>query len=382
MVQSQEAVNATKQVAIHANASNDAQTAYFYHRKSELLKSCLEIGVKEFFIKIHDPEFAMNFFDRIGPPPGYDDDYWTQLANSYKEGDHLQHQLRRQDYESNTMNVDDGFNLVPLDDDASILGDVRELIKRKYHAVPTAESNDLVMALILDEQVTVALKSQMQERRLLVQEFVQTGMPLMLNWILSMPTSSRFAIVEECFSDVILLSPLDGVLSTRQRRHLLPEISDVPVLVGDDLEPLKALFLRVGGGQENSFQWNTASEIQSGCEDFKKRLAASSEADRPAILSEIDRWSRNQAREHWYHIPAILHLEHLVESSLIAYASVEDLPLNLPRQELEFESFIAPFTLYRTRGLQLLTLSLIEKCLKTCLPSNPPAGNKRRKRYM
>lgn len=378
-------MDATKQVAIHANASNDADTAYFFHRKSELLKSCLEIGVKEFFIKLHDPEFALAFFDRVGPPPGYDDDYFMRLADSYKEGDHLQHQVRRQDYEPTAAEVEDGFDLAPLDNDASIVDDVYRLLKMKYHAVPAAESADqLVTALILDEQVTVALKSQMQERTLLVQEFVQTGMPLMMNWMLAMPVAARFAIVEQCFADVVLLSPLDGVLSARQRRHLLPEISDVPMLVGDDLEPLKELFVRIAAGQENSFAWNAgaAGDVETSCVAFKKRLAASPDPGRPQLVSEIDRWARDQARELWFNVPAILRLEHLIESALLSYAPADDLPVNIPRQELDFESFAAPFTLYRTRGLQLLALSLIEKCLKTCLPANPPTHNKKRKRHV
>lgn len=374
-------MNATKQVAIHANASNDVHTAYFYHRKSELLKTCLELGVKEFFIKIHDPNFALEFFDRIGPPPGYDEDYFNQLAESYKEGDHLQHQLRRQDYDAGAMQLEDGFDLVPLDNDASLVDDVRQLLKAKYHAVPAGETNDLVMVLILDEQVTVALRSQMQERTLLVQEFVQTGMPLMLNWLLAMPTAARFSVVEQCFSDVVLLSPLDGILSARQRRHLLPEISDIPMLVGDDLEPLKSLFVRIAGGQENSFAWNVgvAGEIEEASISFKKRLASTPEAHVPALISEIDRWARDQAREHWFNVPAVLRLEHLIESTLVSYGALEDLN---PSHEHDFDSFINPFTLYRTRGLQLLALSLIEKCLKTCLPSNPPAHNKKRKRHM
>lgn len=377
-------MNATRQVAVHANASQDYDAAYFYHRKSELLSSCLDHGVSEFFTKLNDPDFALSFFDRVGPPPGYDDDFWMRLADSYKEGDHLHHHLRRQEYEPHAAHEEDGFRLVPLDNDQSIVDDVRQLLVHKYRPFVSSETNEAHIALTLDEQVALALNSQMQERTLLIQEFVQTGMPLLLNWLLSMPQSARFEAIEQCFADVVLLSPLDSILSARQRRHLLPEISDVPMLVGDGVEPLQALFVRIAGAQENNFAWEsgTPSSLVSTHVSFLDRFKASSVNDHPAILAELDRWAREQAREHWDVVPAVLRLEHAVESALLAFAPADSPLYKLPRTPLDFDSFALPFKLYRTRGLQLLALSLIEKCLKTCLPTTPPTQNKKRKRHM
>lgn len=326
----------------------------------------------------------MAFFDRVGPPPGYDDDYWARLADSYKEGDHLQHQMWRQEYEPQVAPEDNAFKLVPMDNDESLLNDVRQLLVYKYRSFLATDTNETLITLTIDEQVAVALNSQIQERALLIQEFVQTGMPLLLNWLLSMSQSTRFTTIEQCFEDVVLLSPLDSIISARQRRHMLPEISDIPMLVSDGVEPLQALFVRIASGQENNFVWDFGppAAIVTGQNGFFERTRACPEKEHPAMMLEMDRWAREQSREHWNNVPAILRLEHAIESALLMFAPVDSPIYKLPRTPLDFESFILPFQLYRTRGLQLLALSLIEKCLKACLPSHPPTQNKKRKRHM
>jgi hypothetical protein len=379
-----EAVNATRQVALRANAANDLNTAYFYHRKAEVLNACLVHGITDFFNGLHDPDTAMVFFDRVGPPPGYEDDFWGKLVHSYKEGDHLQQQIKRQDYQSSNMMETATIELPPTENTTSIVSDIKSLLPHKYFPSSSIQSPVSHPVLALEPKTTTTMQSQSQERSLLIQEFVQTGLPLLLNWLLSLTPTSRFAVLEQCISDVVLTSSLDSVLSSRQRSHLLPEISDIPMLVGDGVENLQHLIIRVASGQENNWSTDISAvfEIQETHSTFVHRLGLASESARTAILSELDFWARENAQQYWFNVPAVLRIEFSVESAILGFAPVNDLPPAIARSNIEFEDFNLPFALYRTRGLQLFTLSLIEKCLKTCLPSNPPTQNKKRKRHM
>lgn len=318
----------------------------------------------------------MEFFDQVGPPPGYEEDYWDQLVDSYKEGDHVQHQVRRQVYQApQTMGTFE-LDFQTSETDVSIMADVKSLLPQKY----TGDQPSLVIDGENDSIRIVALQSQIQERQLLIQEFVSTGLPLLLNWMISLTPSARFGVLEQCLADVILTSALDQVLSSRQRRHLLPELSDIPMLVGDGVDPLKQLLVRVSAGQENN--WIMIPDIEEQHATFMNRLALASETDRPIILRELDHWARERAQEYWFNVPALIGLEFGVESAFWAFAPLNELPPGSPRLNLQFDTFAAPFHLYRTRGLQLFALSLIEKCLKTCLPAVPPNQNKKRKRHM
>jgi len=87
-------VKALQYVAIRSNAANDDLTAYQFHRKSEIISWCLQLGgVKEFYRMLNDSELCREFFIRVGPPPGYDESYYDQLEKIYIKGDTLQNNL-------------------------------------------------------------------------------------------------------------------------------------------------------------------------------------------------------------------------------------------------------------------------------------------------
>jgi len=309
----------------------------------------------------------MKFFDRIGPPPGYDDDYWSLLVDSYKEGDHVQYQLQRQEYRATHWLETANHDLQPMENDMSIVNDITSILKRKYRA-PT-DGLDTVL-LNVEEVIVTGLESQSRERSLLIQEFVQTGMSLLLNWMLSITPSARFAVLEQCVADVVLTSALDAVLSSRQRRFLLPELADFPMLVGDGVDRLKQLLVRIAAGQENNFAMHAegATELENAHVAYMNRLEQAPQADKPELMKELDRWAREKAREMWFNVPAVIRIEHLVETAIITHGIAQHLPNIAQLKPLDLESFTQLYYRYRTRGLQLFALSLVERCLKTCLP--------------
>jgi hypothetical protein len=306
------------------------------------------------------------------------------MLNSYKEGESLQFQMRRQEYQGCFMDETESSNgtyLQPLEGDASIVSELKKFLPTKYRPFSTLEADGTHPNKVLDDTTATALLSQIRERGMLIQEFVQTGLPLLLNWLGSVAPTLRFGILEQCFEEVTLPSHLDEILSCRQRRHLLPEISDLPSLVGDGVDNLQQLFVRIASGQENNLNELTPAfvEAEEGHNSFLTRLERASATDRPTIIAEIDRWVREKQREHWYNVPAILKMEFTLE---LAFASYLIQPREIVPTDLSFETFTQPFNLYRSRGLQLFALALIEKCLKSCLPSQPPTQSKKRKRPM
>lgn len=72
-------------------------TAYQYHRKAELIAMCVEKGSIGAFAKmLDDADTCGEFFDRVGPPPGYDDDYFEEVAETYWSGDTLKETVAKQ----------------------------------------------------------------------------------------------------------------------------------------------------------------------------------------------------------------------------------------------------------------------------------------------
>lgn len=350
-----------------------------------MLSACLEHGVTGFFARLNDPLWALDFFELIGPPPGYSDDYWNQLIDTYKDGEHLNHQFKRQQYPgvNNTELWQSEDLLLPVADmPASFVNDVKTLLSSKYQLSPSEDQQSLQYVLSLDPRTTTALQSQFQERSMLIQEFVQTGMPTLLNWINAMSPTTRFTVLEQCIEDVVLASPLDAVLSLRQRRSLLPELCDVAMLVGSGPDNLQHLLVRIASGSENDFAEvvEGVHEAQVASTSYLERFGLAAEADRITILKEMDRWAKDLIADSWYNVPVLLNLEHSIETALTRFfLPASGAALLTP----ELEHFIMPFKLYRTRGLQLFALAVIERCLKHCLPPPQQSGqSKKRKRPM
>lgn len=141
-------VDSLRQVATRANNRSDEVSAFRYNRKAEIVAACLDKGSVAAFAKsLDDAEGALEFFDRIGPPPGYDDDYYDQLAHLYWDGDSLTASATKMAFGALSEENQQFHLAAKLEDDGHLVA------PRRFKPAELLERPQLLVAHIADKYV-------------------------------------------------------------------------------------------------------------------------------------------------------------------------------------------------------------------------------------
>lgn len=284
-----ECVSALCQVAIRANSRMDTMTAYRYHRKSEILKCCLEKGsVNGFFRLLDDIKECQAFFDRIGPPPGYYEDFFENMTSLYFSGDNLRTNTRKQiqylmEIEEETDREEDVTN-------TNIDKEQKWIINKYIAGFVNLDADNASASLGVDafnDKVQRALHHQHQQRRQLIYEFVHrhSGMKKFFNWFLTMLPANQIELLTVTSREFLHQeSVFKEVLSPRQIELICPELFDVHLLVKDDAQLLFELFIQIALGKENTFHLPIQEVPATTCDS---PVPASNTTERVATISPL-----------------------------------------------------------------------------------------------
>jgi len=338
--------------AIAVNALNDSFTAFTLHRKAQTLFSCKEFGVDNFYDSLDAQNHNNLYFLRVGPPPGYTEDFYKRLAKMYYQGDTLLCNQKATHPNNSVKSSTPAYS----NPSVNSLAEEWQRLKQKY-------SDEYYTKM--SNQKNTLYKQQVNSRkdRSIINEFVHThqGVKKLLSWFSMIPAFNQFKLLElakaQSYSENMF-----HILTKAQRELIVPELIDVQLLCSNDAHLLFELVIKLATGVENDFSSHAEKEALNAVQKDHAHLETE-KMDYEGVIN----WFQSKKHQYFAFVSAILFLE--FEQEKYTVSKLQNVKIRkILKNQGHYKDFEFPFLQYRTRRLQLFILHIIQKCLTECIP--------------